>query len=257
MPSFFQYQLEVFAIPLTWMNLDWGHLWFIAYLLVYSIIALPLFLYFRTKTGEKITEKLIQLLQLNPFIILLLVIPTIGLDLTSELLFNGRINRGSVFFIYFIYGYIFFSLEQFSKILEEKRKIMLFSAIATAFLYLFLKTQIAEINSISILFITILKHLNSLLWIYVVVGYARIYLNFQHSSLHYANEAVYPFYILHQSIIVVLGFYFIKLESNIFIKFSLISIGTFLITLIMYEYLIRKNNLLRLFFGLKPLQRKQ
>jgi hypothetical protein len=46
-------------------------------------------------------------------------------------------------------------------------------------------------------------------WLLTFIGFANHHLNFSNRFLKYANEAVLPFYILHQTVIVVIG-YFIK-----------------------------------------------
>jgi peptidoglycan/LPS O-acetylase OafA/YrhL len=100
------------------------------------------------------------------------------------------------------------------------------------------------------------KNLNAILWVFTLVGFASVYLNFNHSILKYANEAVYPFYILHQSAMVVVGFYIVQWPLDIASKYILITVGTFLICWLIYEFIIRRNNILRLLFGLKLLERK-
>jgi len=42
-------------------------------------------------------------------------------------------------------------------------------------------------------------------WILVCVGFGRRYLNRNSPLLQRANEAVFPFYILHQTVLIVLG----------------------------------------------------
>jgi hypothetical protein len=66
----------------------------------------------------------------------------------------------------------------------------------------------------------------------------------------YANEAVLPFYIIHQTVIVVIGFYVVKLEVNLFIKYLTIVVATIAVTLALYE-LIRRTNVTRFLFGMK------
>ena len=61
---------------------------------------------------------------------------------------------------------------------------------------------------------------------------------------------MYPFYILHQTIIVILGYYLANLNWMIGGKFLLISIATFLICWLFYE-VVRRTALTRLLFGIK------
>ena len=44
-------------------------------------------------------------------------------------------------------------------------------------------------------------------WVLVCVGFGRRYLNRNSPLLQRANEAVYPFYILHQTVLIALAYY--------------------------------------------------
>lgn len=86
--------------------------------------------------------------------------------------------------------------------------------------------------------------------LFALMGYARRYLNFTNAFLKYTNEAVYPFFILHQTITVALAFYIVLLEMNMWIKFFLTSFGTGVITLAIYHCLIKPYNVVRPLFGM-------
>jgi len=88
-------------------------------------------------------------------------------------------------------------------------------------------------------------------WIIGLLGLGRRFLNFNNKFLAYANEAVLPFYILHHTVIYIIGFYIIQWSSNIGSKFIIISITSFTIIMAIYEILIRRINLLRFLFGMK------
>jgi surface polysaccharide O-acyltransferase-like enzyme len=81
------------------------------------------------------------------------------------------------------------------------------------------------------------------------------YLTASHRLLSYANEAVLPFYILHQPVILILGSFIIPLPLTILAKYLLIAPLAFGITLGLYEFGIRRVNPVRRVFGLKA--RKQ
>jgi hypothetical protein len=66
----------------------------------------------------------------------------------------------------------------------------------------------------------------------------------------YVNEAVMPFYIIHQTLVVVIGFYVVKWKTGLAIKYLLIVTATFMATLLLFE-VIRRTNLTRFLFGMK------
>jgi hypothetical protein len=67
----------------------------------------------------------------------------------------------------------------------------------------------------------------------------------------YANEAVLPFYLLHQTVIVVIGFYVVQWNIGALPKFLIISVAALVITLLLYEIMIRRIMLMRFLFGMK------
>ena len=67
----------------------------------------------------------------------------------------------------------------------------------------------------------------------------------------YANEAVLPFYLLHQTIVVVIGFYVVQWHTSALLKFSFISLTALAITLLLYETLVKRTRLTRFLFGMK------
>lgn len=87
-----------------------------------------------------------------------------------------------------------------------------------------------------------LKCLNIWLWLLIFVGFAKKHLNFNNSLLKYANEAVYPFYILHQTVIVVVGFYVVEWQASIALKFFVISTATFIITTLLGASILLCNS---------------
>jgi peptidoglycan/LPS O-acetylase OafA/YrhL len=82
-------------------------------------------------------------------------------------------------------------------------------------------------------------------------------LNFTSPALKYANEAVLPFYILHQTVLVVVGFFVVGWNLPDLLKYILIIGISFPVILMTYELLIRRSNLLRVLFGMKSLPAKQ
>jgi hypothetical protein len=63
---------------------------------------------------------------------------------------------------------------------------------------------------------------------------------------------VLPFYILHQTIILLVGWYVIPLNLSILLKYLIISPISFLLILALYELLIKRVNAIRFLFGMRP-----
>jgi len=89
-------------------------------------------------------------------------------------------------------------------------------------------------------------------WILMLVGYAKKYMDKPHRLHAYVNQAIYPFYILHQTIIVLLAYYVVQVEESILTKYFFIVVVTFLLCLFIYHTLIKPFNVCRVLFGMKP-----
>ncbi|MFX1588325.1 MAG: acyltransferase, partial [Promethearchaeota archaeon] len=92
--------------------------------------------------------------------------------------------------------------------------------------------------------------INGWSWMIVVLALASKYLNKNHKSRKFLNEIVMPFYVLHQTIIVIVGFYIVRLDLNIFSKYLIISSLSFVIIMGLV-LIIRKVNALRFLFGMR------
>jgi hypothetical protein len=88
-----------------------------------------------------------------------------------------------------------------------------------------------------------------------IFGFGMRRLNLHIPVLEYANEAVLPFYVLHQSILFVVAFYMLPWAIPDLAKWAIILVSTFVIITALYELLIRRINVLRVLFGMKPLRR--
>jgi hypothetical protein len=68
--------------------------------------------------------------------------------------------------------------------------------------------------------------------------------------LRYGTEAVLPFYMLHQPIILLIAFWVIQLQIPILVKYLIIVTLSFAGIMLLYEG-IRRVGVLRFFFGMK------
>jgi glucan biosynthesis protein C len=84
------------------------------------------------------------------------------------------------------------------------------------------------------------------------LGYAGKYLRFSNPALVYLNEAVYPLFILHLTVIVMLGYLITPLPWSIAEKYLVITTLTVVICLGLYHVAIRPFNMMRVLFGVKP-----
>src|SRR5690606_683179 len=96
------------------------------------------------------------------------------------------------------------------------------------------------------------KVVNLWSWILVLLAYASKLLNRPSKPLAYANRAVYPFYILHQTITVALAYQLMDLDWGLLPKALVLILGTFGLSWAIYDLIILRVPWLHPLFGLKP-----
>lgn len=233
-------------------NFSWHHLWFLPYLLIMSIMALPLFLYFR-KPGNRTISLISRLIEKSPLYLYLFVIPLIFIELTLAskypltMALKDDWYAFSFYFICFVSGYTMASLG--SSVWNAFTKIRYVSLLTGVLISALLLWMISRGENP--VWIQILKPVNTWSWIITIFAYGSIYLNKNSKILSYRNNAVYPFYILHQTIIIILGYLLMDRHIHYAVKMIIMAIGTYGISFVLYEFIIRRVALLRPLFGLK------
>jgi glucan biosynthesis protein C len=242
----------------AWMGL---HLWYLEVLFILSLLFLPLFLWLRkTRSGQWVLNATGNFLAL-PGAILTLVLPAFVLlrTLDEETLGNQSMGGWSVFIypVFFIAGFLIISNARLQARIRQMRWLSLGLSVVLTPVYLFLEFQ--SINPAFFPLAGVIKDLLNCLvswsWLLAVFGFGMEHLNFNRPFLKYANEAVLPFYILHQSVIVCLGYFIIQWAIPDWLIFIIILLASFTIIMLLYEFLVRRFNLLRFLFGMKLLPR--
>lgn len=244
-------------------SFSWHHLWYVLYIFVYSIIALPLFLYLRNENSTWLKEKINTFLVKKPNFIYLIIIPLLifyyvlaPIYPTTHALIDDWYNH-SISITIFILGFCISTFSGLWNAIVAKRKQSLIIAIVPALtLILFVWGPTFEIiNEESELFFivySLLKWVFIVSWLFSILGYGKYLLDKPSKLLTYANESVYPLYILHQTIMIIFGYYIIHFDWNVYLKFIIILLVTFGGSFIFYELFIKRINVLRLLFGMKP-----
>ena len=232
-----------------------AHLWFIAFLFIFSLLALPLFLYLRRRdSGKRLTGWLAAFFSL-PGAILLLAIP---LWIAYEVI---DFYPSPLYFIsYFILGYLLVSDTRFEKAIDRHKAVAL---VIGPILYLMvayfqvtgwpegmLSRAGSVINAYTVGFAP---------WFFVIaiLGYGRQFLATSNKFLRYTGEASYPYYILHQTIIVIIGFYVVQWQVGLAVKYVVILAAAIAVTALLYELLVKRFNLFRFLFGMKLLRKER
>lgn len=248
-------------------SLSWHHLWYIIYIFVFSLIAIPLLKFLNGENSLNLKTKLLNFFS-KPGLIYLSGLPLLFVFYslapffpTTHGLFDDWYNF-TYSFTFFIYGIIIISTEGMLDIIERQRKLSLKIALVPfAFLWLFVWGPtfyiMNEETTAFFFFYGFLRTTFVICWLLTILGYSRILLNKTNKLLQYANEAVYPFYILHQTIMMIFGYYILQLPLGIFPKFIFVVIVTFGGSFIVYEFFIKRFNVTRVLFGMKQMNAKR
>jgi glucan biosynthesis protein C len=234
-------------------NLSWHHLWFLVYLFVFSLILLPAFWYFRKEKRKPLISSIARFLE-RPGAIFLPAIPLILINIALRPTF-GWGDHNLIWdwanFLYYMsivfYGFLIVSDRRIIQVVQRNW----FAALVAAAILspVILLSQIGTLTLSEPVFLA-LHAAACWCWLVALIGIGNRLLNFTNRVLRYATDAVLPVYILHQTIIVTLGFYVIKWDTGIWPKYFLIAPATLVLSLAIYE-VVRRTIVTRFLFGIK------
>lgn len=228
-------------------NFTPAHLWFILYLLVFSLVALPIFLLLRLPVGRRIVAALAAV----PGVVYLFVIP-LALARSVDLLSLGP-KDPLYYLLLFLTGYILISQPRFQESIDRNLSLSLALALATTYLPRLLPLDSLLAASTAHAIDGLLYRLSQWLWVLSMLGAGHRWLNHDSPALRYASEAAYPFYIIHLPVDTLVAFYVVRLNTGIAVKYPLIVVATIVLSLAIYEIVIKRVDLLRFCFGMKPM----
>ena len=225
------------------------HLWYLLMLLLFSVITLPFFLKTMRIAGSK---------EFNIVHYLLIPIPLSIASLTVNSIVNLA-SWGIIFYLLlYTFGFYFFARESLR---EFVRKIGILAgalSILSTASYLFWVFFYGFPMNVSISWAVFMIIRVLLVWnmIFFILYLGDKYLNFSNQALKYTSEASMPFYILHQPIIILLGFFIYNLDWSVPVKLIFLVSAAFGIIMSLYQLLIRRVQFLRVLFGLKEMKKE-
>lgn len=252
-------------IPYPEGTLSWSHMWFVVYLFVFTFLLLPVFGIFKIKYLQTFKERLANALS-QPVSFIVLVLPFTYYYSTLYLKYpeQGSLVDDWFVFIFSItlvfYGYFFGGSDRFWLACERYRFYFFgiaVACIALLFYKFWWNSYMPKEQNSDLYLFGILNSLHIWLLILAILGFAKRHLNFTNRFLIFSNQAVYPFYILHQTLIVSFGYYVVQWPLPIFIKLLILIICCFVTLLLLYHYLIRPFIIMRVLYGLKPKQKNK
>jgi glucan biosynthesis protein C len=239
----------------AWMGL---HLWYLLILFLFSLLFYPLFRWLSSGSGGQVLHKFGTFLTL-PGMVYILGLPVAGLlvildprEIVGMRDFGGwpLLN----YMLFFLFGFIVMSHTELQKRIQQIRWVSLAAAVLSFFALFTLWGQKGDPAFGSPRYAQVfgIFGVSSWCWLLAFFGFGIKHLNFKTRFMSYANEAVLPFYILHQTVLLSIGYFVVQWDIPDLLKFLIISSSSFATIVVLYEYLVRRVNILRFLFGMKP-----
>lgn len=220
------------------------HLWYLEVLFVYSLILLPLFLFLKSPRGARILNGLTRVMAIPGVFYVLLALPVVLCEtfLDHSAWYGHHFFSWSfpVYLCFFVAGFEIISSERLQNSILRMRWVSLILAGATTVLWI-MTDEHGDVTSWA--------------WVLTFLGFGMKHLNRNPAFLGYASEAVLPFYIEHQTVLICIGFFVVLWPIVDPLKWGIIAVSSFAVCIGFYEFLVRRNNVMRVLFGMKPLKK--
>jgi hypothetical protein len=256
LPHYFD-GLYGFGGNFAWMGL---HLWYLLVLFVFSILLLPLFRWLKGR-GARALIKFGDVLAL-PLVVYTLAIPIALLlvNLNPRNMLLGSRDWGGwplpIYLFFFVYGFVVISHAGLQRRIMQQRWLSLaLGLVCFAVLFVIWGRQgDAPYGAPRYAQIFTVFGISAWCWVLAIFGFGMKHLTFNKPYLQPLNEAVLPFYVLHQSVLIYVGYVVVQWGIPAGLKWLIIAPLSFAIIAGLIA-IIRRVNVLRFLFGMKPLRR--
>jgi glucan biosynthesis protein C len=237
------------------------HLWYLLYLFVFSLLLYPLLRWLRGR-GQGVLSQVGRWLGL-PGTVLVLALPMVLLeafvDPANPFSDLGEAGWPAILYLWMIVaGFLVVSDERAQDGVRQLRWLSLALAVASTVTFLVLSFRPAGLTFGTTLRALALglRGLGCWCWILAALGFSMQHLTSSSPFLKYANEAVLPFYIFHQTVLLCVGYFVVQWAVPGVVRWVAILVVSFAVIMGLYEVLVRRYNVLRFLFGMKPLARQ-
>lgn len=247
------------------IGITWNHLWYLPYIMFYTLITVAV------RTLVKSISSTSSSFSFNAdirtaslwrwYVVMLSVLMFAGVVIYPLFPFRSHALTDdwythSLFFSFFALGYFLIRSQNVWQRIKQHKLVLLGLGIVSYLAYRIISENYPEDDTLTwqlsqLLFL----YLNRITWILVILGFAYSYLNRDAAWLRYSNKAVFSWYILHQTITVVLGGALTKYQLGGALEFGLVLIGTFAGCFAIHHYIVRPLPALHIFFGYSPQKR--
>ena len=235
----------------------WNHLWYLAYLWCYTVLLVVLQKPLTSKVGQKLRQVFLNFrgwrLLVWPAVPLFLYTATLQSYFPQTNALTNDWYAHALYFTVFLYGWWLGTDESIWAELSRLRRHALSLALIAFALYMLVRAFGSDDDPPHIYFLVwMLRNLYIWAALCTVLGWGHATLNRPFRWLPWATQAVYPWYILHQSLIVLLAYWLVPLKLGAAVEPLLVGLGTIAGCWLITSALVVKVEWLRACFGLKP-----
>ena len=241
-------------------NLSWHHLWFLAHLFVYSLVALPLFLHWRTANGHRQLQRIARWCA-GPFGLLWLAVPLV-LErhllwwlLSDRMVLTSDWANHAILFVAYVYGYMLVAEPELTSAVDRQWKsALMLAGVVSAGLWALawrglLPNGLPKPYAPGYLAFWSAYGLGAWAWMVAALGFVRGHPHGETAVLRYARGRSYAWYLLHQPMVIAVAVVVIPTHWSLGAKLAVIAIGTAAGTLASAE-LLQQFRATRSLFGL-------
>lgn len=231
------------------------HMWYVMILFIFCLIFYPLFRWWKG-SGRGVLDKIANLFASPWTMWLALAFPILLLHIwvsDTDLEF-GAGGWPFLYYIFFLlYGFVIVSHKQLQANIRRVRWTYLIVGLIISAAYVFLDANASDPaikpweNAIG----DLLWILSACTLLPAFLGFAIQHLTSNALFLKYSSEAVMGFYILHQTVLLIIGYFVVQWAIPDFAKWMIIFVSSFAVIMAIYEFAVRRNNVLRFLFGMK------
>jgi len=234
----------------------WNHLWYLPYLLTYTLLLIPVAL-FLDGPGQVLRTAFQRMRGTW-----LIVLPVVPLMLWGTYVFPSFPYINHAFFgdwyahamygTFFFYGFLIGRNSGIWAVLARLRWTTLDLAATSFAIFLAFRAWLPDGTTTwqqDQAYLGVI-YFNRWLWIVAILGWGHHYLNRPMHWLPYATEAIYPWYILHQTITVSVGYELSQRQLGPVLEPLLLLFATVGGCLVIHHVAVRRFSVLRVAFGL-------
>ena len=217
------------------------HLWYLLFLFFYSLLCYRLFTWL-AGNARQLMNRITTLFAFSGLMYLLFPVPLLIMKMIipHSVLSVGNGGWGFLYYLWFlISGFIIVSNDRLTGHIEEKRNLSLLLAVIFTSIYLYQSFNLSGIEFPAVISPWIhscLRYISAWCWLFTILGYGMKFLSFDRPVLEHLNEGVLPFYILHQTVLLSVGYSIMKMAINDVLKWVLVSGSSFLIIIFLYFF---------------------